>query len=61
MFEIDNISLFVFIFSLLGVLRVFVNFLTSVFRNPPQMLVMSKLDIILFGLFLSYTITYLLN
>jgi hypothetical protein len=61
MLEINNIFLFIFIFSLLGVTRVFINFLSSVFKNPPQRLIMTRYEITIFGLFLSYVITYLLN
>jgi hypothetical protein len=61
MLDINNIFLFIFIFSLLGVIRVFINFLSSVFKNPPQRLIMTKYEMTIFGLFLSYVITYLLN
>jgi bacteriorhodopsin len=61
MFGVDSIFLFFFVFSTLGVLRVSVMFVLSLFNDPPTQLTLSKIEIITFGIFLSYIITYLLK
>jgi hypothetical protein len=61
MLDINNIFLFVFIFSILGVFRVFFKLFVSLFGNPPKKLELSNKETILFGLFISYIITFILN
>jgi hypothetical protein len=61
MFGVDSIFLFLFVFSTLGVLRVGLMFVLSLFNDPPTQLTFSKIEIITFGIFLSYIITYLLK
>jgi hypothetical protein len=61
MLDINNIFLFVFIFSLLGVVRVLAKTIVSLFRTPPTKVEFTNLETIVFGLFMSYIITYLLN
>jgi len=61
MLGISSIFLFLFVFSVLGVLRVVGMFILSLFNEPPTVLTFSKTEIITFGIFLSYMITYLLN
>jgi len=61
MFGVDNIFLFLFVFSILSVTRISFMFILSLFNDPPTVLTFSKIEIIIFGVFLSYIITYLLN
>jgi hypothetical protein len=61
MFGVDSIFLFLFVFSTLGVLRVGLMFVLSLFNDPPTQLTFSKIEIITFCIFLSYIITYLLK
>ncbi len=59
MLDINNIFLFLFIFSLLGVIRVILMILVSLFRTPPTKVVLSIRETIFFGIFLSYVLTYI--
>ena len=59
MMDVNNIFLFLFIFSLLGVSRVLLMILVSLFRTPPTKLELSIRETIFFGIFLSYVLTYI--
>jgi hypothetical protein len=59
MLDVNNIFLFLFIFSLLGVIRVILMILVSLFRTPPTKVVLSIRETIFFGIFLSYVLTYI--
>lgn len=59
MMDINNIFLFFFIFSLLGVFRVLLMTLVSLLRTPPTKLELSIRETIFFGIFLSYVLTYI--
>jgi hypothetical protein len=61
MLDINNIFLFIFIFSLLGVLRVVIKTVVSLFRDPPTPGELTTRETIVFGLFLSYALTYIIN
>jgi len=61
MLGVSSIFLFLFVFSILGVSRVVGMFILSLFNDPPTVLKFSKNEIIIFGIFLSYIITYILN
>jgi len=59
MLDVNNIFLFLFIFSLLGVFRVILMTLVSLFRTPPTKVGFSIRETIFFGIFLSYVLTYI--
>ena len=61
MLKIDNIFLFLFIFSVFGVIKPILTFLIGLFSNPPKKLEFTRTENIFFGIFLSYIITYILN
>jgi len=61
MLKIDSIFLFIFIFSILGISRVVIKTLVSLFRNPPTPVNMTIRETIVFGFFISYTLTYILS
>lgn len=54
------VSIFVFIFSVLSILRLGINFLTSVLSNPPKKLEVGQKDLIYYGIVISYIITFLI-
>jgi hypothetical protein len=60
-FKLGYIFLFVFIFSVLSVIRIIFKFIGSLLQNPPQKLVLSSRELFFFGLTISYTITYLIS
>jgi len=55
-----KISTFLFVFSLLGISKNTVKFLTAIFSNPPKKIEYTDKETILIGFFLSYIITYLI-
>jgi hypothetical protein len=59
--KLDNILLFLFIFSVLAVVRIIFKFISSLLQNPPHKLELSGRELFFFGLTLSYTITYLIS
>jgi hypothetical protein len=60
MCKIETIFLFLFIFSILGVLRMILKFIVSLVKETDARLY-STGETILFGFFLSYVLTYLLK
>lgn len=61
MLAVENIFLFLFIFSVLAVIKTTLTLLIGVFSNPPQKVVFTNTENIFLGVFLSYIITYILN
>ena len=61
MFNIESIYFFVFVFTILVVLRTAKKFVSSLLQNPPKQLVMSNGELILNGLALSYILTYIIK
>jgi len=59
--NIDNIFLFLFIFSIISFTRVAFGFISALVQNPPKKFVMSTRELIFYGLALSYVITFLLK
>jgi hypothetical protein len=59
--NITTIFLFLFIFSVLTVLRTVIKFLRALSQNPPQPLVLSDRELILLGIAVSYCLTYLIK
>lgn len=57
---VANITLFIFVFSVLAMVRLGVNFVSSLLSDPPQPLNLSNQEIILHGIFLSYIISYII-
>lgn len=55
-----KISTFLFVFSLLGIVKSLFNFSTAIFSNPPKKIEYTDKETILIGFFLSYIITYLI-
>jgi hypothetical protein len=59
MVNIDTIFLFVFIFSILTSLRLVMKFISALLR--PEKSNFGSRELIIYGLFLSYLITYILK
>jgi hypothetical protein len=57
---IPAISFFLFVFSLIALLRLGFNFTRALFSNPPKPFEMSISETTIYGIFLSYIITYLI-
>lgn len=57
---VANITLFIFVFSVLAMVRLGVNFISSLLSDPPQPLNLTNREIILHGVFLSYIISYII-
>ncbi len=61
MLNIDTISLFVFIFSVLAVVRTAALFIRALLQDNPQRFLLSNRELILLGLTISYIITYIIK
>jgi len=61
MYSINSFFLFLNIFSILFILRIFYNFFVAMLSNPPIKLLLNKHELIFFGLSVSYTLTYLIQ
>jgi hypothetical protein len=51
---------FIFVFSVMALLRLSFNFLRAIFSDPPKPFEMDNKETIMYGLFISYIITYLI-
>lgn len=58
---ISNITLYLFVFSALAMVRLGVNFVSSLLSDPPKPLNLTTREMVLSGLFLTYIITYIIN
>lgn len=61
MFSIDTLFLFLFIFSVLTVLRTVFRFVSALLQNPPTRLVLEGRELIYFGITISYVLTYIIK
>lgn len=60
MTNLESLYLFIFVFSILNVLKISFVFITSLLQNPPKKMEMSSREILLFHLTLTYIVTYLI-
>lgn len=51
---------FVFIFSIMALLKLVFDFSRAIFSNPPKPFEINKWETLIYGLFVSYIITYLI-
>jgi hypothetical protein len=51
---------FTFIFSIMALIRLGITFLRAIFSNPPKQFEMGDKETIIYGLFMTYIITYLI-
>jgi hypothetical protein len=61
MYKMESIFLFVFIFSVLTVLRTVFKYLSALLQSQPEKVVLSNGYLIYLGLTMSYIITYLIK
>ena len=61
MTSINTIYLFIFVFSIVVVLRTTFRFIISLLQEQPKKLEISGRETIFLGLFISYIITYLIQ
>jgi hypothetical protein len=52
--------LFIFVYSVMAILRFIINFIIAMLSTPPKRVEVSLLETSVYGLFLSYIITYLI-
>jgi hypothetical protein len=61
MYNIESIFLYLFIFSVLTVLRTVFRFIGTLLQNQPERIVLSNRVLIYLGLSMSYIITFLIK
>lgn len=54
------IATFTFVFTLISLMRIGINFITSLLSSPPRKLEIGQWELIYYGLSLSYIITFLI-
>ena len=59
--DFNTIYLFVFIFSMLTVLRTVFRFIVSLLQESPQKLVLSSRELIFLAISISYCLTYIIK
>jgi hypothetical protein len=59
--DFNTIYLFVFIFSVLTVLRTVFRFIVSLLQESPQKLVLSSRELIFLAISISYCLTYIIK
>lgn len=59
--NLDTVYLFVFIFSVLTVLRTVFRFIVSLLQVSPQKLVLSNRELIFLAISISYCLTYIIK
>jgi hypothetical protein len=58
--QITPLFTLIFVFSILGVTKLIFSFIRNLTLTPPEPFEISKFDSVIYGLFFSYIITYLL-
>jgi hypothetical protein len=61
MSNLDTLYLFVFIFSMLTVLRTVFRFIVSLLQEVPQKMVLSNRELIFLAISISYCLTYIIK
>jgi hypothetical protein len=61
MLNTDTIFLFLFVLSVLNILKLTFAFIGALLQNPPKKLVLSNRELIFFYITLSYIITFLIQ
>jgi hypothetical protein len=61
MHNIETIYLFIFVFTILVVLKNITKFISALLSSEPKLLVYNNRELIFLGLSLSYLITYILQ
>lgn len=61
MHNIETIYLFIFVFTILVTLKNVTKFISALLQKDPKPIIYSNRELILFGLSLSYLITYIIS
>ena len=61
MVNIDTIFLFLFVFSIITIKKVILQFLILIKNDQPRTLQFKKVELTLYGIALSYIITYMIE
>ena len=59
--NLDSIFLFIFIFSVLTVVKTVFRLVSSLFTNPPKPIVWGKWELIFLGLAITYCLTFIIK
>jgi|32_taG_2_1085360.scaffolds.fasta_scaffold179588_2 hypothetical protein len=59
--SIETIFLFLFVFSIITITKVMLQFLILIKNDQPRTLQFKKVELILYGIALSYIITYMIE
>ena len=59
--SIETIFLFLFVFSIITITKVMLQFLILIKNDQPRTLQFKKVELILYGIALSYIITYIIE
>ncbi len=54
------VTLFIFVYSVLGTLKLTINFLSAMMSTPPKPFELSSVQLVVNGAFMSYIITYII-
>lgn len=54
------VATFAFVFALISLVRIVINFITALLSSPPRKLEIGRRELIYYGLSLSYIITFLI-
>jgi hypothetical protein len=57
--QLDSLFFFLFLFSILYVLRIVFRFMSALLQNPPKKLILSDRELFLINITISYIITYI--
>lgn len=60
-FSLVSLSIFLFVFSILLVLKNTFNFFSALFSNPPKKFQLTNLERLYLGLCVSYVITFVIS
>jgi hypothetical protein len=61
MLNVETFFLFIFILSILNIVRTLLNFLRSLLQTPPERYMVSSRELTFIGLSISYIITYFIK
>jgi len=61
MMFVTPILTFLFVFSIMALIRLLVNFLRALLSTPPKKFELVESEIIIYGTLLSYIITYIIH
>ena len=61
MLLVTPILTFLFLYSIMALIRLGINFLRALLSNPPKLFKLTVTEVAVYGIFLSYVITFLIH